>query len=47
MIEIATLLFVSAVAITFVTDTLSGALKLVRAARRRGRIHVASAKHGR
>jgi len=47
MIELAALLFVSAVAITFVTDTLSGAMKLVRAVRRRGKIEVASAKHGR
>ncbi|MGD9814268.1 MAG: hypothetical protein AB7Q23_00985 [Hyphomonadaceae bacterium] len=47
MIELAALLFVSAVAITFVTDALSGAMKLVRASRRRGKIHVASAKHGR
>lgn len=47
MIELGALLFVTAVAITFVTDTLSSAMKLVRAARRRGKIGVGDAKHAR
>jgi hypothetical protein len=44
MLEFAAMMVVSAVALTFVTDATSGTMKMVRAARRRDKIRVAS-KH--
>lgn len=41
MLELAALIAVSAVALTFFSDATSGTVKIVRAARRRGAIHVA------
>jgi hypothetical protein len=41
MLELAAMMVVSAVALSFVTDTTSGAMKLVRATRRRDKIRVA------
>jgi hypothetical protein len=44
MLELAAMVAVSAVAVTFVTDATSGTLKMVRALRNRGQIRVASDK---
>jgi len=44
MLELAAMLVVSAVALSFLTDATSDTVKMVRAARRRGKVHVAS-KH--
>lgn len=44
MLELAAVIVVSAIALTFATDATSDTMKMVRAARRRGQIRVAS-KH--
>jgi hypothetical protein len=41
MIELVAIIVVSAVALSFFTDATSRTVKMVRAASRRGRIHVA------
>jgi hypothetical protein len=41
MLELAAMLVVSAVALTFLTDATSGTMKIVRSARRRDKIRVA------
>lgn len=41
MLELTAALFVSAIAVTFVTDAASDTVKLVRASRRRSKIQVA------
>lgn len=41
MLELAAIVAVSAVALTFVTDVTSDTMKMVRASRRRGKIRVA------
>jgi hypothetical protein len=41
MLELAAILVVSVVALTFVTDATSDTLKMVRAMRRRGQVRVA------
>jgi hypothetical protein len=41
MIELAAIIAVTAVALTFFSDATSGTMKVVRAARRRGNIRVA------
>lgn len=41
MIELAAMMVVSAVALTFLTDATTGTMKLVRATRRRDKIRVA------
>ena len=41
MLEFAAMMFVSAIALTFVTDATSGAMKMVRVTRRRDKIRVA------
>lgn len=44
MLELAAMVVISAVALSFVTDATSGAMKLVRANRRSSNIHVADAE---
>jgi hypothetical protein len=44
MLELAAIVVVSAVALSFLTDATSDTMKMVRAARRRGNVHVAE-KH--
>ena len=44
MLELGSLLVVSAIALSFLTDATSDTVKMVRAARRRGKVHVAT-KH--
>lgn len=44
MLELAAMVAVSAVAVTFLTDATSDTLKVVRSMRRRGQIRVASDK---
>jgi len=45
MIELAAMIVVSAIALSFFSDATSGTMKMVRAARRSSRIRVADAKH--
>jgi hypothetical protein len=45
MLELAAIVLVSAAALTFVTDTTSGTMKMMRAGRRRAAVRVADAKH--
>lgn len=42
MLELAAMITVSAVALSFLTDATSGAMKMVRASRRSGKIHTAA-----
>jgi hypothetical protein len=44
MLELAAMLVVSVVALTFVTDATSDTMKMVRAMRRRDQVRVASAE---
>jgi hypothetical protein len=44
MIELAAMIVLGAIALTFFSDATSGTMKMVRSARRRDRIRVASAE---
>lgn len=45
MLELAAIVVVSAIGLSFVTDATSGAIKMVRHSRRRDKIQVANVSH--